>query len=120
MTATTNFKHGEKTIDPRDTHLVSYHKPSKHFVCTSSDLRGAGIEPEYVHEVLFKGYILWMYSPLFDRFILYRENKAKRVVDGEGDLQVEVFTPYFSCISSDIERKMMEASLGTELHLLND
>jgi hypothetical protein len=114
------FKHDETTLDPRDKHLVSYNKETKRFVCESSDLRGAGIDPEFRRDVLFTGYILWVYSPLFDRCILYRENKAKQVRDGEGELIADVFTPHFSSIASDMERRMMEASLGTELHILND
>lgn len=117
---TTNFKHEEHSLDPRDINLVSYNKVTKRFVSEASDLKGAGIEPEFVREVLFQGYVIWLYSAKFDKYVLYRESKAKQVRDGEGDIVADVYVPHFGSISNEKELRLMESALGTELHILND
>ena len=119
MNTEITYKHDVDGIDPRDKHLISYDKNTKHFVVEASDLKGAGIEPQYTTGVLYKGFYLYIWSDKYQIWVLYRENKSKRVMNGE-DVIADVFTPDFSIVSSHEELLARKDPEGTELHIIND
>lgn len=116
---TTDFKHSTDTIDPRDNHLISYNEMSKLFVVTASDLRANGIEPT-MHNFTIGGnrWIIYLWSEKYQLHICYKWNR--KITDPYGDLIADVFVPYFGMISTLNETRANQASLGTELHILND
>jgi len=112
------YNHSENAIDPRDQHVVSYHKDSKTFVCEASDWRANGITPvSYYFTIGGPKWIIYMWSEKFQRHICYKQTSQ---VKNEGEVIADVFTPYFSSLSGGTESQAHAASLGTELHILND
>jgi hypothetical protein len=112
------FKHDENTIDPRDTQLVSYLPYTKRFVVESSSLKAAGITPEVQHYTIDgTKFVVHLWSEKFQTYICYRFKKQRWF---RGELISEVFTPYFDILSGGNVTKAYTASLGTELHILND
>lgn len=113
------FKHDDTTIDPRDKSLVTYSKESRKFIVESSSLYGAGIQPVN-HNFIIGGdkWVIYLWSEKYQMHICYKWNK--NVIDVEGELVADIFTPYFGMISTLNETRANQASLGTELHILND
>lgn len=112
------YKHEENQIDPRDKHLITYSKKTKRFITEASDLKGAGIEPQYHRGTLGSYFYLWLWSEQLQTSILYKEHNKVKTNDGE--VIANVFIPDFTMITTDKELKARDLSKGTELHILND
>jgi hypothetical protein len=113
------YKHEENQIDPRDKNLVTYSPTSKRFIVEASSLRGSGIEPQSHHFTIGgPKWTIWIWSEKFQTSILYVHNRSVKSPDGE--LVADVFTPRFDMITSTNESNAHTASIGTELHILND
>lgn len=112
------YKHAENTIDPRDNEVISYYKEKKKFVCEASTLHANGIEPT-LHHFTIGGpkWIIYLWSEKYQMSICYKHQSQ---VKNEGEVIAEVFVPYFGSLSGGNESKAHTASLGTELHILND
>lgn len=112
------YKHDENTIDPRDTNLITYVPESKRFVCEASMLKANGIEPVSHHYTIGGSkFIVHLWSEKFQTYICYRFKEQKWF---RGELVADVFTPYFGILTGGNDSKAHAASLGTELHILND
>ena len=112
------YKHNENTIDPRDTNLITYVPKTKRFICEASMLKANGIEPVSHHFTIGGSkFVIHLWSEKFQTYICYRFKEQKWF---RGELIADIFTPYFGIISTDKELKAHDASIGTELHILND
>ena len=114
-----NYKHDRNTIDPRDKSLVTYSKKSRKFIIESSSLHGAGIEPA-IHNFIIGGdtWVINLWSEKYQMHICYKWNK--KVIDADGDLVADIFTPYFDMVTTLNGTRACQASIGTELHIIND
>ncbi len=112
------YKHSENAIDPRDTHLVTYAKDSKSFIVEASSLKANGISPES-HYFTIGGHkwVIYLWSEKYKLHICY---KHQRQVKRSGEVIADVFAPYFGILTGSNDSKAHTASLGTELHILND
>jgi len=110
------YKHNENTIDPRDTNLVTY--SNKKFIVEASMLGSMGIEPES-HYFTIGGpkYVIYLWSEKYKLHICYKHQR--QIIQNE-DLVADVFVPYFGILTGSNDSKAHTASLGTELHILND
>jgi hypothetical protein len=112
------YKHSENAIDPRDTNLVTYSPKTKCFVTEASSLKANGIVPESHHYTIGgPKWVIFLWSEKYQLHICYRH---QRQVRQNGELVADVFVPYFSIITGENKSKAHAASLGTELHILND
>lgn len=114
-----SFKHSEDTLDPRDASLVTYSSKSKRFITEASTLRANGIAPFSMKYVVGGSkYVLFLWSEKYKLHITYRF--ARKVYDAANEVVADVFTPYFGAITGRNESLAHQASLGIELHILND
>lgn len=112
------YNHSENTIDPRDTNLVTYSPKNKRFIVEASMLKANGIEPiSHLYPIGGSKFVVHLWSEKYKLHICYRQ---KRQVRQNGELVADVFVPYFSIITGGNSLKAYTASLGTELHILND
>ena len=112
------YKHDENVIDPRDKHLVSYTPEKKKFVTEASSLKGSGIEPTSHHYTIGgPKWIIFMWSEKFQLHITYVWNRAVKHGD---EVVADVFVPKFDMIVTLNEHRAHAASMGSELHILND
>ena len=113
------YKHDDNTIDPRDTNLVTYAADSKKFIVEASMLRAMGITPEsHLYTIGGHRFVIHLWSEKFQTYICYRSMKSKKSPDGE--TIADVFAPYFGILTGGNSTKAYMASMGTELHILND
>jgi hypothetical protein len=113
------YKHEENQIDPRDKSLITYNPQSKRFCTESSSLHATGIEPQSHHFAIGgPKWTIWVWSEKFQTSVLYVHNRSIKSPDGE--LIADVFTPRFDMVTSNNELNARSASMGTELHILND
>jgi hypothetical protein len=112
------YKHSENTIDPRDTNLITYSKESKKFIVEASSLKANDISPE-LHYYTIGGnkWIIFLWSEKYQLHICYRH---QRQVKQNEEVIADVFAPYFGILTGGNDSKAHTASLGTELHILND
>lgn len=110
------YKHEENQVDPRDKNLVTYSVASKRFIVEASSLKAAGVSLIYIYGG--KKLILWLWSEKFQLSIPYVHHRQVKSPDGE--LIADVFIPRFDSIVTLREHNAHAASLGTELHILND
>lgn len=110
------YKHDENTIDPRDPDLVTY--SNKKFVVEASSLKANGIEPiSHLYTIGGRKFIIYLWSEKFQTYICYRQ---QRQVKHHDEVAADVFVPYFGILTGGRDSKAHAASLGTELHILND
>ena len=112
------YKHEENTIDPRDKNLVTYSPTSKKFITEASSLKAAGITPiSHLYTIGGTKFVIHLWSEKYKTHICYRFNEQKWF---RGELIADIFTPYFGILTGGNDSKAYSASLGTELHILND
>ena len=113
------YNHQETAIDIRDKHVISYNSKSKRFITEASTLKANDISPTAWHYTI-GGWkqVIWLYSHKLDYYICYRF--SRRECDAAGEVVADVFTPHFGVLSGGNSSKAHTASLGTELHILND
>ena len=111
------YKHSENAIDPRDTNLVTYSKESKRFITEASSLKAAGISLKSHYYTIGNIWVIFLWSEKYQLYICYRH---QRQVKQNEEVVADVFVPYFGILSGGNSSKAHTASLGTELHILND
>ena len=113
------YKHDENTIDPQDKHLVTYVKGKRKWITEASSLQANGISPTQHHYTIggIKK-IIYLWSERYKLHICYRHSHKE--LDTAGEVMADVYTPYWGIISGGNETLANQASLGTQLVILND
>jgi hypothetical protein len=112
------YKHSENAIDPRDTNLVTYSPESKQFIVEASMLNAQGISPKgHTFTIGGRRWVIYLWSEKYKMHICY---KHQRQITRNAELVADVFVPYFGILTGGNDSKAHTASLGTELHIIND
>lgn len=112
------FNHGEHTIDPRDENVVTYNKDKKLFITEYSDLECIGVTTQtHVFTIGGPRECIYLWSEKIKFHVPYKFNR--HIMNGD-EIAGDIFLPEFSMVCTDKEFAAQQASLGTELHILND